>query len=315
MNFIQSQPYAAGGQVQPEVGSFEAAQWHGANAHVAGLKIWIRKWDGRRTIGGIQVFYSNGQHPIHGCNTSKEAIEFRMDKDERITKIDIGAGFLIDSLTFHTNKGDVFGPYGGTGGATSSDTPQGGSGHLAGISGTIVQTQGLQALTKLRFTWACPVAPPAPSYQESSVFAVTSPNLKVLESFDGRSYATGGARISGLKLWVRRSEKPVVAGIQVRFTNGQAATFGGTFPKEIHEFVMQPDEKLTQVQLYLGTVVEGLTFTSNKGRVFGPYGGTTGASIIERPNSGTGGLAWFSGTIVQSLGGKCFTDVKFTWEL
>ncbi|XP_028407990.1 kelch-like protein 20 [Dendronephthya gigantea] len=87
---------------------------------VKGMKIWIRLWDGRPVIGGLMIFYSNGESPVYGScdHENSECHEFNMADDERIIKAEIRSGWMIDSLTFFTYKDRVFGPYGGDGGNT-----------------------------------------------------------------------------------------------------------------------------------------------------------------------------------------------------
>ena len=49
----------------------------------------------------------------------------------------LGPGALVDQLTFHTEKGHVFGPYGGSGGYSFTAKPPNSDCYLAWISGKV----------------------------------------------------------------------------------------------------------------------------------------------------------------------------------
>ncbi len=57
--------------------------------------------------------YSDGSVNQHGQTDFDEVNEFHLEDDERIIRVDINSGWMIDKLTFYTNKGRVYGPYGG----------------------------------------------------------------------------------------------------------------------------------------------------------------------------------------------------------
>ncbi len=92
---------------------------------------------------------------LHGQPTDQHH-KFHLEVDERIIGITPQTGWMIDRLTFHTNKDRHFGPYGGDGGGLKDidGPPEGCKGFLAAIRGSIVETQGSLGITSLAFKWA-----------------------------------------------------------------------------------------------------------------------------------------------------------------
>lgn len=122
--------------------------------YVTGMKIRIRLWDNRPVIGGLQVFYSNGESPIYGGDDEdNEVHEFYLDSDERIVKTEVRSGWMIDSLKFFTNKGQELGPYGGTGRDEHIEQPEGEYSFLSYLKGTVVRAQQKLGITQLCLIW------------------------------------------------------------------------------------------------------------------------------------------------------------------
>ena len=75
----------------------------------------------RTSIDAIQMTYklSNGQEyvgPFHGgTGGTLYTFNVNVDEGERIVGVFGEYGNLINQLIFHTSKGDIFGPFGGTG--------------------------------------------------------------------------------------------------------------------------------------------------------------------------------------------------------
>ena len=125
---------------------------------IKGMKMWIRRWDGRPVLGGIEVYYSNDKSVMHGGSTAEEQYEFHLGDNERIVKVEVQSGWMIDRLTFYSNKFEngqakKYGPYGGPGGGEYSETPPGSFGFLSWIKGSVVETQGSLGITRLKFKW------------------------------------------------------------------------------------------------------------------------------------------------------------------
>ena len=157
--------FATGGYVHPETSHHnnkEAAEDLGSDVFIKGMKLWIRRWDGRPVLGGLKIFYNhNGDQEIMMGSDSdqSEHHEFHLEKNERIVKVDVNSGWMIDRLSFYTNKKDengdpkCYGPYGGDGGGFYTETPPGSYGFLAGISAAVVYSQGEEGITRLQFAW------------------------------------------------------------------------------------------------------------------------------------------------------------------
>lgn len=121
--------------------------------YVTGMDFWIRSWDGRPVIGGIKVYYSNGESSMHGDEKGSTKEQFRLNTDERIIKLDSQSGWMIDCLTFFTSEEHKLGPYGGTGGGYRQENPPNYHGYLVCVDGTVVKSQGSLGITKLQFLW------------------------------------------------------------------------------------------------------------------------------------------------------------------
>ena len=77
-----------------------------------------------------------------------------LEPDERIIWVAVGAGWMIDSLTFKTNKERQFGRYGGTGGSLYPlEPPCKIGGFLAFLEGRVDVTQGATAVRCLKINW------------------------------------------------------------------------------------------------------------------------------------------------------------------
>ena len=144
------------GYIRPEQSIFDHRGLVGESwdVYLKGMKIFIRRWDGRPVIGGLQTFYSNGESSLNGSqDAASEIEEFQLEDGERIVKIQVNSGWMVDHLEFHTNKGRILGPYGGPGGNSYTEEPKGLFGFLAYIKGAVVFTQGKLGITSLRLVW------------------------------------------------------------------------------------------------------------------------------------------------------------------
>lgn len=142
-------------RVGPEQSTFnDSLLASGSDTYLNGMKIWIRLWDGRPVIGGLQTFYSNGQTSLYGGQDDESDIkEFHLEQGERIVKVDVSSGWMIDRFIFYTNKGKVLGPYGGPGGSLCTVKPKGSFGFLAFIRGTVVMAQEKLGVIKMSLVW------------------------------------------------------------------------------------------------------------------------------------------------------------------
>lgn len=140
------------------------------NCYVNGMELWFQQWNGKLVLGGLKIFYSEGGPMTFGC-TSDEAQEhhkFQLEENEKITKVEVNSGWMIDQLTFYTNKKDdgkprIYGPFGGDDGFFSSETPVGSYGFLAGVAGAVVKRLGKpRIITRLQFAWRSYIFPGNP---------------------------------------------------------------------------------------------------------------------------------------------------------
>jgi len=65
-------------------------------------------------VDGISVKYKNGDYMEGGEGGGVNT--FTLQKDEYVNEVEIREGKTIQSLTFKTSEGNVYGPYGGKGG-------------------------------------------------------------------------------------------------------------------------------------------------------------------------------------------------------
>jgi len=169
--FMWGRCYANGGQVQPEIECLEDEMVGGLenDSYVTGMELWVRQWDGRPVLGGLKVYYKGGKAMVFGqdcggtyaenAQDEHEHHEFHLEENERIVKAEVQSGWMIDRLTFYTNKKDKdgkpkrYGPYGGNGGSFSAESALESFGHLCGMSAIAVQSDGEAAITTLQFVW------------------------------------------------------------------------------------------------------------------------------------------------------------------
>ena len=72
-----------------------------------------------RLTDRLQFRYPGGWAPARGGNVTFET-EVLLDPGEYVVRVDYRSGGEVDNLSFHTNKGKTYGPYGGSGGNPGS---------------------------------------------------------------------------------------------------------------------------------------------------------------------------------------------------
>lgn len=169
---IWGRTFSIGGQGQPETSYFtdkDIVEDMNNDVYIKGMKLWIHHWDRGHVVGALEVYYSNNRAARYGNSTDDaQTYEFHLEENEKIVKIDVQAGWIVDQLTFYTNKQDAcgnlrkYGPYGGSGGGFYCETPAGSYGFLAGIAGAHINCQGQQGITQLQFAWRTFVFPEEP---------------------------------------------------------------------------------------------------------------------------------------------------------
>lgn len=123
------------------------------------IELWVIRWEGIIVIGGIRVEYKSRTSVLHGIRPkARHSIlsehEFDLDDDEVITSINLQEGVLIDSLSFNTNYGRTYGPYGGNGGYPSSSSPTKIRGYFHSFRGIILKGRYDHFIANIEFVWA-----------------------------------------------------------------------------------------------------------------------------------------------------------------
>ena len=103
----------------------------------------------------METTYSDGSKKFHGQRSFHEVYEFILEEDEYIIEVVAFSGYMVDNLTFITNKGNMYGPYGGDGGGQRTLQPPKEQGYLSYLSGYEANTQGSLGIVSLAFHWLC----------------------------------------------------------------------------------------------------------------------------------------------------------------
>ncbi|CAG2195185.1 KLHL1_4_5 [Mytilus edulis] len=122
------------------------------------IGLWITRWEGYIDIGGIQIKYKSGKSVLHGVRpTARHSIlsehEFELDEDEVITNINLRAGILLNSISFDTNYGRTYGPYGSNGGYPSSSSPSQKRGYFHSFQGIVVKGRYDHYIANIECAW------------------------------------------------------------------------------------------------------------------------------------------------------------------
>ncbi|VDH97854.1 Hypothetical predicted protein [Mytilus galloprovincialis] len=122
------------------------------------IGLWITRWEGYIDIGGIQIEYKSGKSVLHGVRPkAKHSIlsehEFELDEAEVITNINLRAGMLLDSISFDTNYGRTYGPYGSNGGYPSSSFPSQKRGYFHSFRGIVLKGRYDHFIANIECAW------------------------------------------------------------------------------------------------------------------------------------------------------------------
>ncbi|VDI65428.1 Hypothetical predicted protein [Mytilus galloprovincialis] len=122
------------------------------------IGLWIIRWEGYIDIGGIQIEYKSGKIVLHGVRPkAKNSIlsehEFELDEAEVITNINLRAGMLLDSISFDTNYGRTYGPYGSNGGYPSSSSPSQTRGYFHSFRGIVAKGRYDHHIANIEYAW------------------------------------------------------------------------------------------------------------------------------------------------------------------
>ena len=133
--------------------------------YINGITVWARYLEDKQVISGLEVFYSDNRKTMYGVKTALKQNEVKVKENEKIVKVDVQAGAVINGLTFYTNKRDMYGNMKTYQGFHSdyrhrthdltvhTERPIGFYGFLAGVAGAVVDFHGQSAITRLQFAW------------------------------------------------------------------------------------------------------------------------------------------------------------------
>lgn len=128
---------------------------------ITSMKVVVREgWiKGLDVVAGLEMTYNNGKTIFHGGKEpSWKTYDFKVGFGEKIIKVVMRFGYVVDSLEFHSNMGHKWGPYGGRGGYECKEIicqPQISKGFLGTISGSVVKSQGYDLIRYVSFVWGC----------------------------------------------------------------------------------------------------------------------------------------------------------------
>ena len=135
--------------------------------YITGITVWRNcPTEEPRSICGLEVFYSNNSRWLYGVKSGQKQNEIFLKENEKIVKVEVQSGTLINSLVFYTNKDsngglksyrgfcpDYQGSCQGSHATVRSQSPPGICGFLAGVAGETCEFQGQPCITRLQFAW------------------------------------------------------------------------------------------------------------------------------------------------------------------
>jgi len=116
-----------------------------AEGGLTAIRVTTLEASGWRLVQSIQAKYGHKWGEQHGSDGEEETFKLH---GAHIIVVQLWSGDFIDGIEFITDQGDVFGPYGGTGGQVEvSSVPGCLLAHLSGTSGEL--------LDSLTLHWIC----------------------------------------------------------------------------------------------------------------------------------------------------------------
>lgn len=242
-------------------------------------------------VDALSTTYANGQYLTHGGTGGSRSL-ITLGDDEFITRIDLRSGARLNQITFHSNTGVTYGPYGGGGGEPNSvdfgdDVLQ----YLFGRSGARIDAIGFAYGTK----------PPKTPASVTRSAQVGGDGGSVFDDLASSAYLIG--KIKQIK--VRSGSR--VDRIETTYDGIQGApvtyAHGGDGGDDNPPFVLNADEYITKVSGRSGGRIDQIKFTLNSGRESISYGGG-GGSPFSLNLSGSVVKAFFgrSGSGLDALG-------------
>ena len=84
---------------------------------------------------------------------------------------------------------------------------------------------------------------------------------------------------------------------------------------KIHQVSLEHNERIVDVELQTGWLIDRITFVSDQGRRFGPFGGNGGAArqIMKPSRDQNGFLKYIKGCVGHSQGGTVICQFQLVW--
>ena len=159
-------------------------------------------------------------------------------------------------------------------------------------------------------TWGSSFAATQQNLPQTSVFT----DKNVLEDADSMEDLSEGVYINGITVWAQYLEgKQFVSGLEVSYSNTKKMYGVKTAVKQ-NEIRLKENERFVKVEVQASTVVNALTFYTNKRTDCNMkiYGGSH--VRMEQPIGWHGFLAGVAGAIVDFHGHSAITRLQFAWR-
>jgi len=113
----------------------------------------------------------------------------------------------------------------------------------------------------------------------------------------------------------------VMLGVKVKYSTDHVVQHGnipvlaaGNTRQAIHEFSLEPTERIVSATVRAGWMVDQLTFTTSQQRVIGPFGGMGGSQhAVDVWNQPMAYLAYLKGRVDQTQGETGVRHLEFVW--
>jgi len=160
-------------------------------------------------------------------------------------------------------------------------------------------------------TWGPSFAVTQQDLPQTSVFT----DKNVLEDADSMEDLSEGVYISEITVWAQYLEaKQFVSGLEVSYSNTKKKMYGVKTAVKQNEIRLKENERFVKVEVQASTVVNALTFYTNKrtDRNMKIYGGSH--VRMEQPIGWHGFLSGVAGAIVDFHGHSAITRLQFAWR-
>ena len=113
----------------------------------------------------------------------------------------------------------------------------------------------------------------------------------------------------------------VMLGLKVTYSTGHVVKHGN-IPvlarvdprREIHEFSLEPPERIVSATVRAGWMIDQLTFTTSQQRVIGPFGGPGGSEYkFSVPDHPSAYLAYLKGCVDRTPEDTAVRHLVFVW--